>query len=92
MYRRAFLKSAAGDPRQPAPSALPLPHLPGLVEVAAAQTGAPQKRERYWAAPSAPSLTADSGDFVARALAILGEEAEAWQARQGADLVPRSSQ
>jgi hypothetical protein len=110
MDRGAFLKTAAGEP-QPAPGALPLPHLPRLVDAAAAQTGAPKKRERLCgdarsgtpqnalhfgkssvqrAPPSAPGVMASPGDLVARALAILADEDEIWQARQGANLARRS--
>jgi hypothetical protein len=32
----------------------------------------------------------DPGDLIARALAILAEEEEAWQARRGFDLASRS--
>src|SRR5690242_11793857 len=41
------------------------------------------------AAPS-PLLMTDPGDLIARALAILAEEKEAWQARRGFDLPSRS--
>jgi hypothetical protein len=42
------------------------------------------------AAPCAPLLMTDPSDLVARALAILAEEDEAWRARRGFDLTPRS--
>ena len=41
------------------------------------------------AAPS-PLLLTDPGDLIARALAILAEDKEAWQARRGFDLPSRS--
>jgi hypothetical protein len=42
-------------------------------------------------APSAPSaLGGDPGDLVARALAILADEAEAWRNRRSANVPPRS--
>jgi hypothetical protein len=114
MDRSALLKAAVGDQRRPALGALPLLHLPGFVDAAAAQTGAPQKHERFWglrydarrsgapqnasrlgapseqASPSAPDPMADPGDLVARALAILAEEDETWQARRDLNLAPRS--
>jgi hypothetical protein len=42
------------------------------------------------AAPCAPPLVTNPGDLIARALEILAEEDEAWRARQGLDLTPRS--
>ena len=42
------------------------------------------------AAPCAPLLMTDPGDLIARALVILAEEEEAWRARGGFDLTPRS--
>jgi hypothetical protein len=42
------------------------------------------------AALCAPLLTTDPGDLIARALVILAEEEEAWRARGGFDLTPRS--
>jgi hypothetical protein len=40
---------------------------------------------------SAPLLMTDPGDLVERALLILAEEDEAWQARRGLNLSPRSN-
>ena len=89
MDRGAFLNAAAGDQRQTVPGALPLSRLPRLVH--AGRSGAPQNASRL-GDPSVqealPGPTADPGDLVVRALAILAEEAEAWQARRGA--APRS--
>ena len=42
------------------------------------------------AAPCISRLVTDPGDLVARALEILAEEDDAWRARQGLDLTPRS--
>ena len=42
------------------------------------------------AAPGVPLLMTDPSDLVARALEILAEEDEAWRARRGLDLTPRS--
>jgi hypothetical protein len=42
------------------------------------------------AAHCAPRLMTDPGDLIARALVILAEEEEAWLARRGFDLTPRS--
>jgi hypothetical protein len=79
------------DQRRPAPRAMPLSHLPSIVGADAAQTY-DARRPVQQAAPSAPpsALVADPGDLVARALAILAEEAEAWQARRAANLSPGS--
>ena len=42
--------------------------------------------------PTAPgALMAEPGSLVARALAILAEEAQAWHARQDGPLPPRST-
>ncbi len=38
----------------------------------------------------APLLMTDPSDLIARALEILAEEDEAWRARRGLDLTPRS--
>ena len=40
--------------------------------------------------PCATPLVTDPGDLIARALEILAEEDEAWRARRGLDLTPRS--
>ena len=42
------------------------------------------------AASRAPLLTTDTSDLIARALVILAEGEEAWRARGGFDLTPRS--
>ncbi len=61
----------------------------------ARQSGAPQNASRLsdpsvqQALPSSPLLMTNPGDLVARALAILGEEDEAWQARRGLNFAPR---
>jgi hypothetical protein len=99
MFRSAFLRTAAGDQRQPAPGVLPLSHLPGFIR-AAAQAGSTLRSvtpanaspgaER--SAPPAPGsgVSAKPGDLVERALAILAEDAEAPQARGGAKVAPGS--
>jgi len=46
-------------------------------------------RDRASAAAAAPeALCTDPGDLVARAYALLEQEAQAWQQRQRADLLP----
>ncbi|MDM0069146.1 hypothetical protein [Variovorax sp. J31P207] len=46
-------------------------------------------RDRASAAVAAPeALSTDPGDLVARAYALLEQEAQAWQQRQRADLLP----
>jgi hypothetical protein len=61
----------------------------------ARQSGAPQNASLsdpsvQQAPPSSPLLVTNPGDLVARALAILAEEDEAWQARRGLNFAPRS--
>jgi hypothetical protein len=100
MYRSAFLQTAAGDQRQPAPGVLPLSHLPGFVDAAAAQVGnALRSVTPANASPGAERLarqvpgwciSAEPGDLVARALAILAEDAETRQARGCANVSLRS--
>jgi hypothetical protein len=91
MNRRALLNGAPLDPRQPTTGALPLSHLPGFVGAAAGQI--PQSASRF-GQPSAqsvlPPLMIDPADLVARALEILAEENDAWQARRGLNRAPRS--
>ena len=61
-----------------------------------AQRSAPEKAAHFGdssvqqAALCAPLLMTDPDDLVARALAILAQEEEAWRARGGFDLTPRS--
>ena len=95
-------KTPVGDSRLPTPGASALSHLLSFGDAAAVQTGAAQKRgllqgpsydaprSAQQAAPSVPLLVTDPGDLIARALAILAEEEEAWRARGGFDLTPRS--
>jgi hypothetical protein len=60
------------------------------------RSGAPRNASRsgdpsaQQAPPPAPLLMTDPGDLVARALAILAEEDETWQARWSLNLAPRS--
>jgi hypothetical protein len=60
------------------------------------RSGATQNASRFGepsveqSPPSALGVMADPGDLVARALAILADEDETWQARQGANLARRS--
>jgi hypothetical protein len=42
-------------------------------------------------AVAASALAADPGDLVARAIAILAEETDAWHARRSANLSPGSA-
>jgi hypothetical protein len=85
MDRSAFLKGAAGGRRQL--GALPLSPLPEFVDAAAAQTrNAHQPMQQ--GPPSTPGISAEPGDLVARALAILAEEAGVLEASQS--LAPRS--
>jgi hypothetical protein len=91
MNRRALLNGAAGVLRQPTTGALPLSHLPDFVGAAAGQT--PQSASRFGqssAQTALPLPTTDPADLVARALEILAEENDAWQARQGLNRPPRS--
>jgi len=97
MNRRGFLNGAAWEPRLPVTRALSLSRfVPDFVGAKASQTGAPQSASRLGypsaqqAQSSAPSLMTDPSDLVARALQILAEENDAWQARQGVNLAPWS--
>ena len=90
MNRRALLNGSPWDPRQPTTS-LPLSHLPNCVIAAAGKT--PQSASRFGqfsAQPALPLPTTDPADLVARALEILAEENDAWQARRGLNRPPRS--
>jgi hypothetical protein len=101
--RRAFLRGAAVNPRQPPSEAPPPPGLPGSGSAAAGPPGtrcdAPRSRASQNAsglgllsvqrAPPSRPMT-NPGDLVARALEILAEEHEAWQARLSLDRGPRS--
>ena len=90
MNRRALLNGSPWDPRQPTTS-LPLSHLPGFVGDAAGQI--PQSALRFGrppAQPALPPLMTNPADLVARALEILAEENDAWQARRGLNRPPRS--
>jgi hypothetical protein len=75
-------KQLGNDCRRLFSEAMQPSHSPSVADAAVAQarnTLPPNQR----AAPLAPSaLVADSGDLVARALAILAAETEAWQARK----------
>jgi hypothetical protein len=53
----------------------------------------PQSASRFGqlsAQPALPPLVTDPADLVARALEILAEENDAWQARRGLNRPPRS--
>lgn len=70
---------------------MPLSLLPRVVDVSAVRMCDPPGPMQR-AAPDAPgALVASPDDLVARALAILTEEAEVWQARRAADLSPKST-
>jgi hypothetical protein len=97
MDRKAFVNAAAWELRQPATRRLGLSRfVPDFAGAAANQAGIPQRASRLGyppvqqAQPLAPFPTTDPGDLVARALQILAEENDAWQARQGLNLTPRS--
>lgn len=86
-----------GDQGQAAPTSSSLTDLPGFViDAAAPQASDPrrlmtlQNASRHGVPPSAHGSAADPGALVARALAILAQEAEIWKAREGAKLAPRS--
>ena len=91
MNRRALLNGAAGVLRQPTTGALPLSHLPDFVGAAAGPT--PQSASRFGqpsAQPALPLPLTDPADLVARALELLAEENDAWQARRCLNRPPRS--
>ena len=70
-------------------SAMPLSRLPNIVDAAVAPAGAVRGVQQ--AAPPATIEVADTNSLVGRALAILAEETEAWQARRGANLSSEST-
>jgi len=82
---RSPLKATTGGRAQPA--APPRSPLPGVVDGAAGQRRRAQGLVEP-RLPSRPVALAESGDLVARALAILAEEADASRARGG--FPPRS--
>jgi hypothetical protein len=96
MDRSRYLR--AGDTGQAVLKSSSLSQLPGFVVDAAAASQASDPRHlmalqnasRQGAPPSAPGRAADPGALVARALAILTQEAENRQAREGGKLAPRS--
>ena len=63
-----------------------------LCEPFDAPRSAPQNAARLGdsSVRQAPLLMTDPSDLIARALEILAEEDEAWRARRGLDLTPRS--
>lgn len=83
----SFVSAAAGQPGA---------HQKQGTRCDAPRLGAPQKASRLGlpsvqrAPPATPRPMTHPGDLVARALEILAEEDEAWQARRSLDRVPRS--
>jgi xanthine dehydrogenase YagT iron-sulfur-binding subunit len=71
------------DQRPPARKALSRSPLPSVIELASQISDGRQSVRQAAPFPASPAM-ADSGELVARALAILGEEADAWRARQPA--------
>ena len=71
------------DQRLPAGKAMSLSPLPSAIH-AAAQMLDGRRRVQQTAPFVTSAAGADSGDLVARALAILAEEADTWRARQAA--------
>lgn len=69
----------------------PLSKVPNVYNPAAAQAGSPCPLERQAAPFTSNAAVAGPGDLVARALMILAEETEAWQARRAPDLPPGST-
>jgi hypothetical protein len=81
----AGVQTGAAQKRGPLPG--PLYDAPRSAPENAAHFGASSVQQ---AALRAPLLMTDPGDLIARALVILAEEEEAWRARGGFDLTPRS--
>ena len=69
------------DQRPPAPKALSRSPLPSVIDVATQMSNGRQSVQQTAPFLSSPAI-ADSGDLVARAVAILAEEADTWRARQ----------
>jgi hypothetical protein len=89
MNRKALSNDAAGVSRQPTTGALT--HLPDFVGAAAVQTHQSALHfGQHSAQPALPLLMTDPADLVTRALEILAEENDAWQARRGLNRPPRS--
>jgi hypothetical protein len=82
MDRDALLKAAAG-PQRPT-GAPPLSPLPDSADAAVRQARDARRTVGQAVSVTPGSGTADPGDLVARALAILAEENELWQARRAA--------
>jgi hypothetical protein len=86
-YLQGFVSAAAGQAGAPEKQA---------TGCRGPQSGAAQNALRLglrWvqrAPPAAPRPTTQPGDLVARALAILAEEHEAWQTRRLVNRAPRS--
>ena len=79
-----------GDQRRRPIGVIPSSEPPRVVDSAfAPERDARQPLQQT--APSAPNfLVGDPCDLMARALAILADEAEAWQIRPNANVLPRS--
>jgi hypothetical protein len=101
--REAFSKTAGGEDRRSEPEALPLARVRGILDAAAVagadsgRSGLAQDARRIGVTsvlhgpPSTP-VSAEPDGLVARALAILAEETEAWQVRRGAGPASQSSE
>ncbi len=91
MNRKAMLKAASGVPGQSPTGAPPLARVPDFVGAAAVQTD--QGVSRFGQPSAQPALLllmTDPADLVARALEILTEENDAWQARRVLTRPPRT--
>jgi hypothetical protein len=70
---------------------MPISQLPKILESAAAAAPDARNPLRRAAPASSHAPAVDPGELVARALAILAEEKQAWQTRQAAKLPSRST-
>ena len=78
------------ESRPPSPGATAFSELTRVVECADAPAADARRSAQRSGAPSPNALAGDSCDLVARALAILANETEAWRVGQKANLSPRS--
>jgi hypothetical protein len=84
-----FVRQSPPQLRGASPAGMPFSHLPTILDPAAARDARDLAQHATPAAPNAP--VANPGDLVARALAILAEETEAWRARRTATSTPQGA-
>jgi hypothetical protein len=78
------------DQKRP-PFTVPLSRLPRIGDAAADQACSGRRPAEQAVSPATIEMLAHSNDLVERALAILAEETEEWQARREANLSSEST-